>query len=283
MADVQNATMTGEPRALRNWPNGILGLVALNWPLLLLWLPAPIVHMPSNTLIVLAVAVAAGLSVTSLCLSRRYNLSGMTPVLLAGAMSLLVLITVVNTNRSIAFDRAVEVQSLPSADANFPKGQMIRLAGSYLDFQRVVWQDMDRITLFPLRGHNTRTCVAPIRMRGASVSKTTEAWGVVSLKLTGVGDADCQSTAAFGASAEPLVLQHQSTPSAAVADLAKRVDAATPAATVARTSFWTVIKPPMISAEWIRALLAVVVILLNVALIHVLRLEGHRSKLVNEP
>ena len=105
IGDVRSATMMSRQLSSHNWVFTIFGLIGLNWPLLLL----PTVGLQSEkiqeTILVIPVFMTVLLTTIAYGYSRRIRIGSAMPVLLAGILSLLMIVVVAYVVRGDAYKR----------------------------------------------------------------------------------------------------------------------------------------------------------------------------------
>ena len=275
MAEVQSVTMTSRPRVSSIWPNVILGLLVVNWPLLLLWLAGPNVELLRDSIIIVTVSVAVAATTLSYCLLRPRGYGSTVPVLIASTLSIMMIIVVGHLLRGEQFHSAKGAEAVSISEIDLSRAEFVKISNVSFDLQSLIWKDDKILTLFPLLGHKERLCAAPIIDNSSGAVTPSNVWGLASIRLRGRDELDCESLLK-SLMANTIVLRGISDSSQIKTFLAELES--TPRSDRLRGShvFKIVLVPP-ISPEWLRAFLILVGVFLNAALFYILHLEGARS------
>jgi hypothetical protein len=277
MADLLIAPMKRVGFLQANWPNVLIGVLALNWPLMMLWLAGSQFEFSPEAAIAIAITFTIALSILSFCVTRWRRQGSVAPVLMAGAMSFLVLAIVGHTARGLAIDRALDVNALTAADiSSKTSGEIFRLTEARIQFETLVWRDNELFSLFPLVTHKRRDCIVQIIPKRSDNTFRTIVWGVASIRPDSEGRPDCSSHLAKTLS-ENLLLQRVADPfnfPPEIVDISMKslLESNTPESLILR-----VINPTTLSTDLLIALLSIVLILLNAALFRLFRQETDES------
>ena len=277
MADVHSATMMGRRRNPSHWVFTCLSFVGLNWPLLLL-LPVGLqLGQIHETTLVLSVFMTVFLTAIACGVSRRTRIGSAMPVLLAGILSLLMIVVIGYVVRGETYERTIDNETLSLSDAARVETDAFSVADPFFDSSSLIWRDDVSYTLFPKLGHKDRLCAAPLITRDRNGIAAPHIWAVVSIKSrlrsAAVCEAHLQSlfTGPIVFKRIPGGLRFQSDETVKPEDRMRKENSHI------RHAF-KVMEPPMLSTVWLWILLTVVVLILNVVLFHTSRLGNSHVK-----
>ena len=259
-----------------NWPNVLIGALALNWPLMMLWLTGPQLEFLHEAAIATVITSTIALSVLSFCITRWRNQGSVAPVLIAGIMSFLLLAIVGHTARGLKIDQALNASVLTAADiSSITRGETFLLGEARISFETLVWRDYELFTLFPLVAHKRRDCIAQIISDQPDNPPRTIAWGIASIRLNFEDQPNCASHLAMTLP-KGLLLQRIVAPSSFALKIVKKSLKSFPKSETTAPLILRVINPAILSTDLLIALLSVALIISNVALFHFFRQEANR-------
>ena len=273
IGDVCSATMMSRRLSSRNWVFTIFGLIGLNWPLLLL----PPVGLQSEqiqeTILVVPVFMTVLLTTIAYGFSRRIRIGSVMPVLLAGILSLLMIVVVAYVVRGDAYERAINNGTLSLSDAVGAEMNVFSINDATIDSNSAIWREEVSYTLFPTLENKHRLCAAPLLVREPNRLTTPPVWALFSIKSISSNSASCGAHLA-SRSAGPIVLKkipggiNLKSGKFAGNENHFRTDRSHV------LNAFKVMEEPKLSAAWLWVILTVVVVTLNAALFHIARLES---------
>ena len=135
-----------------------LRLIGLNWPLLLL-LPVGLqLGQIKETSLVFSVFMTVFLTAIAYGVSRRTRIGSAMPVLLAGILSLPMIVVIGYVVRGETYERAIDNEMLSLFDAASLETDAFSVADPFFDLSSLIWRDDVSYTLFPKLGHKDRLC-----------------------------------------------------------------------------------------------------------------------------
>ena len=141
MADVHSATMMGRRRNPSHWVFTCLSFVGLNWPLLLL-LPVGLqLGQIKETTLVLSVFMTVFLTAVAYGFSRRTRIGSAMPVLLAGILSLPMIVVIGYVVRGKTYERVVDNEMFSLFDAASLETDAFSVADPFFDLSSLIWRD----------------------------------------------------------------------------------------------------------------------------------------------
>ena len=150
--DVHSATMMGRRRNPSHWVFTCLSFVGLNWPLLLL-LPVGLqLGQIQETTLVVPVFMTVFLTAIAYVVSRRTRIGSAMPVLLAGILSLPMIVVIGYVVRGETYERAINNEMLSLFDAASLETDAFSVADPFFDLSSLIWRDDVSYTLFPKLG-----------------------------------------------------------------------------------------------------------------------------------
>ena len=272
MADVHSATMMGRQRNPSHWYFTCLRFIGLNWPLLLL-LPVGLqLGQIKETTLVLSVFMTGFLTAIAYGVSRRTRIGSAMPVLLAGILSLPMIVVIGYVVRGETYERAIDNEMLSLFDAASVETDAFSVANPFFDLSSLIWRDDVSYTLFPKLGHKDRLCAAPLITRDRNgIAAPPPIWAVVSIKsiLRSAAVCEAQLQSLFSG---PIVFKRIPGGLRFQSDETVRPENRTRNDNSHIRNAFKVMEPPMLSTVWLWILLTVVVLILNVVLFHTSRL-----------
>ena len=273
IGDVRSATMMSRRLSSHNWVFTIFGLIGLNWPLLLL----PTVGLQSEkiqeTILVVPVFMTVLLTTIAYGYSRRIRIGSAMPVLLAGILSLLMIVVVAYVVRGDAYERAINNGTLSLSDAVGAEMNVFSINDATIDSNSAIWREEVSYTLFPTLGNKDRLCATPLLVREPNRITTPPVWAVFSIKSISSHSASCEAHLASRA-AGPIVLKR--IPGGINLKSGKFAGNENhfPTDRSHVLHAFKVMERPKLSAAWRWVILTVVVVALNAALFHIVRVES---------
>ena len=139
--NVHSATMIYRQRTPSNWVFTCLRLIGLYWPLLLL-LPVGLqLGQIKETTLVLSVFMTVFLTAVAYGFSRRTRIGSAMPVLLAGILSLPMIVVIGYVVRGETYERAVDNEMFSLFDAASLETDAFSVADPFFDLSSLIWRD----------------------------------------------------------------------------------------------------------------------------------------------
>ena len=205
--------------------------------------------------------------------SRRMRIGSARPVLLAGILSLLMIVVVAYVVRGDAYERAINNGTLSLSDAVGAEMNVFSINDPTIDSNSLIWREEVSYTLFPTLRNKDRLCATPVLVREPIRITTPPVWAVFSITSISSNSASCEAhlESLF---AGPIVLKRIpggiNLKSGKFAGNENRFR--TDRSHVLHA--FKVMEQPRLSAAWLWMILTVVVVTLNAALFHIARLES---------
>lgn len=128
-------------RTPSNWVFTCLRLIGLYWPLLLL-LPVGLqLGQIKETTLVLSVFMTVFLTAVAYGFSRRTRIGSAMPVLLAGILSLPMIVVIEDVVRGETYERAVDNEMFSLFDAASLETDAFSVADPFFDLSSLIWRD----------------------------------------------------------------------------------------------------------------------------------------------
>ena len=159
--DVHSATIMGRQRTPSHWVFTCLRLIGLNWPLLLL-LP---VGLQLGQIKETSLVFSVFMTVIAYGVSKQTRIGSAMPVLLAGILSLPMIVVIGYVVRGETYVRAIDNEMLSLFDAASVETDAFSVADPFFDLSLLIWRDDVSYTLSPKLGHKDRLCAAPLITR----------------------------------------------------------------------------------------------------------------------
>ncbi len=275
MGDVQSVTRTSRWYVSSIWPNGVMGLLVLNWPLLLLFPLGPHVGSLRDELLIIAVFMAIAATTFGYCICRQRGHGSAMPVLTASILSFLMIIAVGHAVRAGEFHRAKEAEAVSLLDLDSSQEEFVKISNATFELQSLYWEDVEVLTVFPFLGHKDRLCAAPIVDSKTGAAAPSKAWGLASVRLDGRNIDDCESLLKSLTTVSMVLKGIQE--ASEIKTILGALENANRSDRLSDVRVFKIVAAPPISSEWLRALLIFAIVFLNGALFYIFSLEGVRS------